>query len=125
MLIAIVGVCASGKSTLVKALKEAGYNAYNVAQEHSCIKKFWSRWNPDLLIMLDASLDAIKKRRTVSWDRQRLIVQHERLQNAKENADLYIHTDMLGKEEVLQTVIDFIRRNDNVEYHSGGPEKGS
>ena len=43
MVIAIVGVCASGKTTLVQGLKTAGFNAYNVAQEHSCIKKFWNK----------------------------------------------------------------------------------
>ena len=37
MRIAIVGICASGKTTLVRGLREAGYDAYNVAQEHSCI----------------------------------------------------------------------------------------
>ena len=37
MKIAIVGVCASGKTTLVAGLREAGYDAYNVAQEHSCV----------------------------------------------------------------------------------------
>lgn len=126
MIIAIVGVCASGKSTLVRGLKAAGYNAYNVAQEHSCIKKFWNRWNPDYLIMIDASLQAIKKRRDVTWDESRLTIQHARLQDAKENADLYIKTDSLSKEEVLQTVIDFIRGNGDVEdNHIGGSEKRS
>lgn len=121
MLIAVVGVCASGKSTLVRNLKEAGFNAYNVVQEHSCIKRFWNRWNPDLLVMIDASLGAIKERRDVTWNENRLKVQHERLRNAKENADLYILTDSLSKEEVLQIVINFIRRN----YDGGNNFAGS
>lgn len=115
MLIAIVGVCASGKSTLVKELNEVGFNAYNVAQEHSCIKKFWNRRGPDFLVMIDASLDAIKNRREIVWGETRLALQYERLRDAKENADLYIQTDLLSKEEVLQKVIDFIRRNSDVE----------
>lgn len=109
MKIAIVGVCAAGKSTLVQGLCASGYDAYNVAQEHSCIKEFWKRRNPDLLIMIDATLKAIKQRRLVSWDESRLTVQHNRLRNAKEHADLYIQTDLLTKAEVLTTVINFIR----------------
>lgn len=118
MIIAIVGVCASGKTTLVEGLNKAGFNAYNVAQEHSGIKKFWNRWCPDFLIMIDATLPAIKKRRKVSWDESRLAIQHERLKDARENADLYIQTDLLGKEEVLNKVIDFIRGNTDVEDYS-------
>ena len=50
--VAIVGVCASGKTTLVRGLREAGIDAYNVAQEHSCIHRFWQKHAPDLLIMI-------------------------------------------------------------------------
>ena len=42
-LIAIVGVCASGKSTLAKALRERGYNARQVLQEHSYVPYMWQR----------------------------------------------------------------------------------
>lgn len=118
MIIAIVGVCASGKSTLVTELKKAGFNAYNVAQEHSCVKKFWNRHKPDFLIMIDAALPAIKKRRLVNWDQSRLDLQHERLKDAQENADLYIQTDLFSKEEVLQQVINFIRRNTDGEGYA-------
>ena len=54
MRIAIVGVCASGKTTLVAGLRAAGYDAYNVAQEHSCVHDFWAKKNPDMLVMIDA-----------------------------------------------------------------------
>lgn len=124
MLIAIVGVCASGKSTLVNGLKARGYNAYNVAQEHSCIKKFWNRWRPDFLIMIDAGLLAIQKRRMVTWNEERLAVQHERLRDAREHADLYIQTDALHEEEVLEMVINFVRRHTNDEDYAGGSKEG-
>jgi broad-specificity NMP kinase len=120
MLVAIVGVCASGKTTLVKGLREAGFDAYNVAQEHSCIKKFWNRKKPDVLIMIDATLSAIKKRRFVTWDEDRLVVQHERLRDARENANLYIQTDELSREEVLQTIINFIRGKNDVKDNDTG-----
>jgi dephospho-CoA kinase len=110
MAIAIVGVCASGKTTLVKGLKNAGFDAYNVAQEHSCIKKFWQKHQPQFLIMLDATLPAIKKRRIVYWDESRIVAQHERLADAKIHADLYIQTDGLDAKQVLDKVIAFIER---------------
>ena len=125
MLVAIVGVCASGKTTLVKGLREAGFDAYNVAQEHSCIKKFWNRKKPDVLIMIDATLSAIKKRRFVTWDENRLMVQHERLRDARENANLYIQTDELSREEVLQTIINFIRGKNNVKDNDTGVKERS
>ena len=109
MKIAIVGVCASGKTTLVAGLKAAGYDAYNVAQEHSCIHAFWNKHHPDLLVMLDATMSAIHKRRTVSWDENRLIAQHGRLADARSHADLYIQTDELDAAAVRARVIQLIK----------------
>lgn len=108
MKIAVVGVCASGKTTLVRGLQEAGYDAYNVAQEHSGIHDFWNKRHPDILVMIDATLPAIQKRRVVYWDEERLKVQHERLRDARAHADLYIQTDTMTAEEVRQKVIAFI-----------------
>ena len=108
MKIAIVGVCARGKTTLVAGLREAGYDAYNVAQEHSCVHNFWAKKNPDLVVMIDATLPAIHKRRLVYWGEDRLVTQHKRLADAKAHADLYIQTDELDAEAVRQKVIEFI-----------------
>lgn len=108
MRIAIVGVCASGKTTLVKGLKDAGYDAYNVAQEHSGIHNFWNKHHPDILIMIDATLPAIKKRRLVFWDQERLDVQHKRLSDAKAHANLFIQTDAYTADEVREQVIDYV-----------------
>lgn len=108
MRIAIVGVCASGKTTLVKGLKDAGYDAYNVAQEHSGLHNFWNKHHPDILVMIDATLPAIKKRRLVFWDQERLDVQHKRLADAKEHANLFIQTDAYTADEVREQVIDYI-----------------
>ena len=109
MKIAIVGVCASGKTTLVAGLKAAGFDAYNVAQEHSGIHRFWDKHPPDILVMIDATLPAIKKRRIVYWDEERLVVQHARLADARAHADLYLQTDALDAAQVLAKVIAFIR----------------
>ena len=101
MRIAIVGVCASGKTTLVAGLRAAGYDAYNVAQEHSCIHDFWNKHHPDVLVMIDATLPAIRKRRLVYWG-------EDRLADARAHADLYIQTDALDADAVREKVIAFL-----------------
>jgi hypothetical protein len=107
--IAVVGVCASGKTTLVAGLKAAGFDAYNVAQEHSGIHDFWAKRHPDILVMIDATMPAIHKRRVVYWDESRLEVQHKRLADARAHADLYIQTDKYNAAEVRDKVIDFVK----------------
>ena len=118
MKIAIVGVCASGKTTLVAGLRAAGYDAYNVAQEHSCIHGFWSKHHPDLLVMIDATMPAIHQRRKVYWDENRLAVQHQRLADAREHATLYIQTDSLSAAAVRARVITFVK-----EWEAGKADK--
>ena len=106
--IAVVGVCASGKTALVAGLKAAGFDAYNVAQEHSGIHDFWAKRHPDILVMIDATMPAIHKRRKVYWDERRLEVQHQRLADARAHADLYIQTDKYNADQVRDKVINFI-----------------
>jgi len=113
MRIAIVGICASGKTTLVRGLREAGYDAYNVAQEHSCVHDFWNKKHPDVLVMIDATLPTVKKRRVVYWGQDRIDTQHKRLADAKAHADLYIQTDDLDAAAVRQKVIDFLKTREN------------
>ena len=49
-LVAIVGPCAAGKSTLGRALKARGLRVREVAQEHSYVPAMWQRiTNPDYL----------------------------------------------------------------------------
>lgn len=114
MRIVVVGPCASGKTTLVTRLKELGLDARNVAQEHSGIKSFWRKTDPDVVVMLEASLPVIRRRRPVPWGEERLAVQRERLRDAREHADLFIQTDPLTREEVAERVLEFIAgRADN------------
>lgn len=110
MKVVVVGVCASGKTTLVNSLKEFGIDAYNVAQEHSVIQRLWKRKNPDIVVVLDATLPIIKQRREIYWGEEGLLAQHERLKDAKLHANLYIQTDILGKKDVLQKVLTYIGR---------------
>jgi hypothetical protein len=109
-LIAVVGVCASGKSTLVRGLQARGWNARQVVQEHSYVPDMWQRiTQPDLLFCLDASLEIIRQRRSDPELPAVLIEQqHQRLRHAREYCDLYVQTDTLTPDQVLGLALDFL-----------------
>jgi deoxyadenosine/deoxycytidine kinase len=109
--VAVVGVCASGKSTLVKALKDAGYEARHVAQEHSYVPAMWQRIShPDVLIFLDADYETIIARRPKTTLRQEdLVEQNRRLDHARRHCDLYIHTGSLEPSDIQRQVFSFLR----------------
>lgn len=102
-LIAVVGVCAAGKSTLVRSLRAHGFNAREVLQEHSYVPAMWQRiTNPDILIFLDCSIETTRNRRKdrhfESW---MLDEERHRLRHAREHCDLYIATDSLSPDAIL------------------------
>lgn len=108
-LIAVVGPCASGKSTLVNNLKQRGYNARSVAQDHSYVPDMWQRiTQPDLLIFLDAELETIARRRRIGWGKRYLADERHRLRHARQHCDLYLATDPLTQEQVLERVLAFL-----------------
>ncbi len=106
-LVKVVGVCASGKSTLVRGLRAMGYNARAVAQEHSYSPDMWLRRSkPDFLVFLDASLETIRERlNKKSFRPWMLEKQRARLAHARSHADLYFPTDKFTIEEVLERVV--------------------
>ena len=108
--IAVVGPCTSGKSVLVRALQEAGYNARHVVQEHSYVPSMWQRISqPDRLIFLDVDYAAAKRRRpTINWGPERLEEQARRLAHAREHCDLYLDTSALTVGEVRARVLAFL-----------------
>jgi deoxyadenosine/deoxycytidine kinase len=110
-LIAIVGPCASGKSLLVQALRERGYNAREVAQEHSYVPDMWQQiTQPDTLIYLDVSWEIARQRRPTDAGEHWWIEQAHRLRHARQYADLYIRTDDLTPQEILDEVLASMRR---------------
>jgi len=117
MRVVVTGVCASGKTTLVKSLQSIGIDAYNVAQEHSLIADLWNKKEPDLLVVLDAKLVTIRQRRIVPWGEEKLVAQHERLVNACEHADLYLQTDDLSRDDVVRRVLECIRGNNHAKTY--------
>jgi RNase adaptor protein for sRNA GlmZ degradation len=110
--VAVVGACAVGKSTLVSALREAGYEARHVAQEHSYVPAMWQRVSrPDVLIYLDADYETIMVRRpSFSFSPADLAEQKRRLAHARQHCDLYVDTSHLTPTEVRQRCLSFLEK---------------
>jgi cytidylate kinase len=107
----VVGVCASGKSTLIKAMEARGFRMRHIAQEHSFVKDMWKRLsNPDVLIFLDASYETTLERRRYNWTEADWAEQQRRLLHAREHADLYIDTDHMSAKQVLETAVAFAQQ---------------
>lgn len=111
--IAIVGPCAAGKTTLTENLKAFGYNIKHIAQEHSYVPDMWKRTvQPDKLIYLDVSYDVSKERRSLNWTKDEYQKQINRLSHARDQADYYLNTDDLSREDVLRLVLDYLEKPD-------------
>lgn len=107
--IGLVGVCASGKSTLRARLQARGVQVKHIAQEHSFVQDMWRRLvNPDILVFLDASYETTLKRRRLNWTKADYDEQQRRLSHARQNADLYLLTDELSPQEVDEKVMAFL-----------------
>lgn len=103
--IAIVGPCASGKTSLAKALRARGLDARQIAQEHSYVPDMWARLTrPDILICLHASYEVCTRRKSLGWTRPEYEDQVSRLRHARHNCHLFLITDDLSPEEVVQQV---------------------
>ncbi len=108
--IAIVGVCGSGKTVLAEALQARGYNARSIAQEHSFVPGMWrAHGPPNILIYLDARPETINARlKRTDWDEETVAEQRRRLAETRAWCDLYLPTDDLTEEEVLEQVLAFL-----------------
>jgi len=112
-LVKVAGVSAAGKTTLVAALRQLGYNARPVAQEHSEVPDMWQRIRPPRwLLFLDADLPAQGARRPdVNWSEPWRRTELERLEHARGHADLLIDTSSLTADGVLRQAVRFLRLN--------------
>jgi deoxyadenosine/deoxycytidine kinase len=111
-LIGIVGVCGSGKSTLVAGLERHGYACRHIAQEHSYVQAMWKLiTKPDLLIYLSASYPVSTARRRLDWRPADHAEQVRRLTHARDHADLVIETDDLSPQQVLDIALAFAKES--------------
>ncbi len=107
--IGIVGPCGAGKTTLATGLRQQGYDARVIAQEHSYVPDMWQRLTkPDVLIFLQASWTVTSARRCLNWTESEWLEQQHRLRHACQHANLYLDTDALTIEEVRRSVLDFL-----------------
>jgi len=111
-LVKVVGVSASGKSTLVRNLREAGYNARSVSQEHTEVQDLWRRIRPPaVLIYLDVNLITQRQRRPdVSWDQAHVEVEQQRLAHARAAADVIIDTSSIAATDTLALALDLLHQ---------------
>ncbi len=106
MKVGVVGVCASGKSTLVKALRQFGIEAVDVAQEHSLVPYMWQYiTRPDVLVYLEASKETVRARWPFKGDVDFWEEQVRRLAHAHAHADIVICVDDLNPQQVLARVL--------------------
>ncbi len=109
--IAVVGVCAAGKTTLVRRLRKAGYDAVQCGQEHSHVPQMWQLLTcPEALVYLSASLPVVRARRQPPLKRFLYEAQLQRLEHARAHADLVVDTDDRTREGVASVVIRALDR---------------
>lgn len=117
MRIVIVGVCASGKTSLATKLQRLGYDADTIAQEHSHVPTLWRHNSPDILIYLDASYEVIRKRRAIDWGEDFLAEEQARLADARAACDLYVMTDRLKEDQVFRRVRRWLEKRERQTLH--------
>ncbi len=108
--ILILGVCAAGKTTLSAGLRDLGYSAQSLAQEHSSSPYLYKRRRHDILILLECSYPTVKKRKTISWGEEKLLRQKVLLTDARQNAHLIVQTDSFGPLELVSYVDGCLRK---------------
>ncbi len=109
MRVVLVGICGSGKTTLAAGLRQLGYEVRECAQEHSEVPHMWQVIaRPDVLIYLDASEEVIHRRGERHYVKGCVATQRRRLAHARTHCDLYVMTDALTEQEVLERVSNYL-----------------
>lgn len=94
---------------LAERLKQHGYQASHIAQEHSYVPDMWQKFgNPDVLVYLEASFRTCARRKGLSWSRPEHAEQIRRLEHARSHCDLLVDTDRLSPEQVFHRVIEWL-----------------
>jgi len=78
--------------------------------------------NPDVLVYLDASLETIRRRRQGDWDEEWLAEENRRLAHARAHCHLYLPTDHLTVEEVVEREVQYL---ESPPYQGNGRKRRS
>jgi len=109
-LIAVVGPCAAGKTTLVEGLANHGFWARQIAQEHSYVPHMWKvLTKPDILIYVDASYESCTVRKNLNWLQAEYDRQIARLAHARQHCDIYLNTEGIDAQEALERVLEALK----------------
>jgi len=65
--------------------------------------------NPDILIYLQSSFENSTSRRELNWSESDYREQLARLTHARQHANLVIDTDIQNANEVLRSVLDYLK----------------
>ena len=104
--VAVVGSCASGKTSVVARLREHQIDAWAVAQEHSAIQELWRHLGPDRLVFLDTTIETVRiRRQDDNWPEWIFNLQQERLADARHHADVIVPTDDLTLDDVVARIL--------------------
>ena len=103
--IVVVGVCASGKTTLFRQLEPVGIPVRPVAQEHSLVRGLFRRRGARPLVLLTADWETVHRRRQLAWDPGFYRTEWRRLEEARHEADLVVQTDYLTPQQVAEAVV--------------------
>jgi cytidylate kinase len=104
VVIAIVGPCASGKSTLAENLRAVGFDARVSGQEHSEVATLWKRLRADVVVALHIDIETLRARRGETWSQSLFESQLRRLRNAYDAADIHINTVAQSESEAVAEV---------------------
>jgi cytidylate kinase len=109
-LIAVVGPCAAGKSTLVEGLVRHGFHARQIAQEHSYVPRMWQViTKPDILLYVDAGFETCTARKQLNWSQKDYDRQVERLAHARQHSDIYLDTEGITAQEALERALEALK----------------
>jgi adenylate kinase family enzyme len=108
--VAIVGPCASGKSTVAEQLRSWGFDAYPVGQEHSIVSDLWRRRAPDAVVYLEVDYQTVRSRRGEHWPEAIYQQQQARLADARRHATVIVDTGRAGISQTMARVLAALER---------------